>query len=184
MPKDPEVPKLRVNSYDAADRKPNQEEPGTWWKGPGWFLFFVAVHAALIAVAKQRGWEAGKIEYIRVGNVEGDPRIWIWPTDEKDPNRIRLRRYKSRFSANLSTVMIKWGMALPSGQKSRYDVRPDVNNESPVGPALYINKDKPLETKWEKVEKESRSRSKSQTPAQEAAPANQPPPPESEPTQN
>lgn len=158
-----ETPKLRVNTHSATDRKPNQEEPGCWWSGPGIFAFFLMVHTALLIVAKQRGWEANRIDFIRVANMEGDPRIWIWPTDEKDPDRIQLNRYGGRLSANLSTIMINWKLALPSGQRNRYDVRFDETGESPVGPALYINKEKVLETKWTKKKKE--------TPAEQAAPS-------------
>lgn len=163
-----ETPKLRVNTHSAAQRKPGQEEAGGWWKSPGVFLFYLMFHTALLQVAKQRGWEASSIEYIRVANLEGDPRIWFWPTDEKDPDRIPLNRYRGRLSANLSTIMINWKMALPTGQRNRYDVFMDEKGESPVGPALYIDKDKVLETKWDK---------KKGSPANQAAPAAQSPEP-------
>ncbi|MFZ5814332.1 MAG: hypothetical protein ACOY93_03410 [Bacillota bacterium] len=150
MSANPGQPKLRVNSYDAADRKPNQKEPGCWWRAPGRFAFYVMVHTALVAIARRRGWETNRVEYIRVGNVEGDPLIYIWPTDEHDPDRIPLRRYRSHLSANLSTVMVNWGLALPTGQRNRYDLLVAEPDKSPVGPALYLDKDRVLETRWEK----------------------------------
>lgn len=124
-------------------------------------------HTLMLAVARQRGWETNKIDFIRVANLEGDSRIWFWPTDETDPDRIRLRRYRSRFSANLSTTMIKWKVALPTRQRNRYDILIDEKGESPVGPALYIDMKKVRETKWDKKKKE--------TPAQQAAPTSQAP---------
>lgn len=141
---------LRMNTYSLTDRKPRQAEPTVWWQGPGHWAFLLMVRSLLISTARQRGWEANQVEYIRVANLEGDPRIWFWPTDENDPDRIPLRPYRGRLTANLSTVMINWKMALPSGQRNRYDVRQDENGESPVGPALYINRDKVLDTKWTK----------------------------------
>lgn len=175
MATNPGGSKLRVNTHDVAHRKPNQEEPGGWWWGPGFFSFFLMVHTALVLIASRRGWETNQIKFIRVANLEGDPRIWFWPTDEKDPERIELKRYRGRLTANLSTVMVNWKMALPTGQRNRYDVFTDDQGESPVGPALYINKDKVLETKWAK---------KKGSPAQQAAPTAQPPAPSNETPQN
>lgn len=83
---------------------------------------------------------------MRAANLDGDMRLWIYPTDALDPDRIPLVRYKSKMTANLSKVLKSWKLALPTGQQRWDDLH--IDPQSPVGPALVLRMDKPLETKW------------------------------------
>lgn len=169
MANEPEnpAPKIRTHSYHHLDIAPNENEPGGTMRSPGNFDLYTATHKSLVTVSQMRGASVNRVEHVQVANIEGDMRVWIYPTDAHDPDRITLRQYKSRLSLNLSKILTKWKLALPTGQKRVYDLH--IDPTSPVGPALVLHLDKPLEVKWIKSAK------KGETPASQAAPATQPP---------
>jgi len=138
-------PKLRLNDFTATDLTVREREPGCSVEGPGSFSLYTSVHKALLQVAERRGWATTEVRFIRVANLEGERRIWLYPTDESDSGRIPLRFYKGRIAVTLSHYLKKWGLLLPSGERRWYDIRWDTENKSPVGPALYLDLDKPRE---------------------------------------
>lgn len=162
-----EKPKIRHNEYSDLDTKPGQKEPGGWLHSPAQLSAYIATLKALIIVAAMRGFTWNDVKFVRVSNVEGEKRVFIYPTDETDPSRLELTRYKSRLYVNMSAPLTKWKLALPTGERRRYDL--PIDPKSPVGPALVIHLDKPLEVKFDKKK----------TPAQDAAPGSQSPPTDS-----
>ncbi len=140
-------PKVRLNDYNDTDLTASESEPGCTARGPGSFSLYTSVRKLLIQIAEKRGWTTAEIKFIRVANVEGQRRIWLYPTDESDRARIPLRISKGKYSVTLSRYLKKWGLLLPSDERRWYDILQDTQNESPIGPAVYIDLDKPRDFK-------------------------------------
>lgn len=163
------APKLRLNTRNRLQKRAVEKDPGCWVFSPGRIRFYTYVEKALIAVARQRGWEIQKVEYIRLANLEKDPRVWFYPTDGQDPERLEVKFYKGRAEVNASDTLAEWDMALPKNQSRRYDVAFDTKNESPVGPALYFDMDLVQETRINERKDKSTAKKKSATTTQPAA---------------
>lgn len=112
------------------------KDPGTTVHSPGRLKLYTTTEKGLIGVAHERGWEIQKVEFIRLANVEGSSKVWMYPTDATDPDRLVVKRYKSRLDVNASDTLAAWDMALPKNQWRRFDILTDKLKESPVGPAL------------------------------------------------
>lgn len=172
----PTQPGVRLNRRDRLRKTAREKNPGCWVISPGRIYLFAAVEKALLLIARQRGWEVQRIEFIRVGNIEGDSRLFVFPTDEEDPERVPLQRYGRRLEANLSDDLEEWDLALPQFHQRRFDLFLAGKGESPLGPALYLDLNKPLESKVVDREQQRRKRkAKAQPPEtesemQEAAP--------------
>ncbi len=162
-------PKLRINEYNALDLNTAENEPGCMTEGIGRFSFYSAVRKALVEVAGKRGMATNEVKFIRVANLEGEHRLWIYSTDESDPQRIPLRFYKSKIGVTLSKILKKWKLTLPSDERRWYDVLPDTQNQSPVGPALYIDLDRPRDMKKISTEKKDDTTPQQPTPGQQSA---------------
>jgi|GEM_PF-2859697 len=152
-------PKLRLNEYDDMDLSTAENEPGCTAVGPGSFSLYSSVRKALIQVAEKRGWVTSAVDFIRVANLEGERRIWICPTDSNDPARIPIRKNRGKYAVTLSRYLKKWKLTLPSHERRWYDILHDTENKSPIGPALYIDLDRPRD--WRRLS--------STTPAQQSA---------------
>lgn len=140
-------PKLRLNGHDNLRRRAAERAPGCWVWSPGRIYFYKVVAKALVALARQRGWEVQRVDHIRVANLEGESRLWIFPTSEEDPERITLHWSRTAISANLSDQLVEWDLALPRKMRRRFYVQVNPPVESPVGPALLIDLNAPVETK-------------------------------------
>jgi hypothetical protein len=161
-------PKVRLNTRSHVQKRAVEKDPACWANSPGRLGLLSAVEKLLIVVAKQRGVEIQKVEQVRIANIEGDSRVWLYTTDATDPERLEVKRYKGRLEVNASDTLAAWDMALPKNERRRYDILIDKQHESPVGPAIYFDMSKPLETKHT---------DKSAKPKQQAAAATQAPAP-------
>jgi hypothetical protein len=144
-PKPATEPKVRLNTRSHVQKRAVEKDPACWAHSPGRLGLLSAVEKLLIAVARARGLEIQKVEQVRIANIEGDSRVWIFTTDASDPERLEVKRYKSRLEINASDTLAAWDMALPKNQRRRYDILTDKQQESPVGPAIYFDMSKPLE---------------------------------------
>lgn len=139
--------KLRQNLRDRLMKTARQKGSRCWGSTPARFSMYQYVDSMLLKVARQRGYELQRIEYLRVANLEGQSILWLYPTHGEDPDRIEIKRGSSKLEINLSDQLEEWGLALPRNIRRQFDVLPDTEDQSPVGPALYIDLNKPLQSK-------------------------------------
>ena len=140
------APKLRTNENDPFVQQRHQKESGGWLSSPGRLELFAAGYWELIKVAGLRAIKAREITYVLVGNVEGEKKVYIWPTDGEDPLRIPVRRQKDgKTTITISRSLVSWKMAIPVGTAERFDLI--LVQESPWGPALMMDLANSLEKK-------------------------------------
>jgi hypothetical protein len=131
------------NDRSANFRKGNQRAPGCWGHSPATFELFAAGDKLLTDVAELRGERVKQVEYVRAAMVEGSKTVYIFNTQEGDPDRIATHRYSSACWTNLITLLGPAKMTIRTGYRERFDVTLEPN--SPVGPALAIDLTRVLE---------------------------------------
>lgn len=129
----------------------------------------------LLKVAEKRGQKLLELTKIRIANIEGESRVWLYPTEKSDPFGIEIAYQNVKARVNLGPQLTKWGLALPRHHKEWFHLIYADSPESPVGPALYFDLDKPYKIKL--------TGKKAETPAKTAAATTQPQTPSSDPDQ-
>lgn len=142
-------PQVRVNTITTNVRRRNQRTPGCWMQSPATLLGFKATQWALVDTARERNLNISEVTKVRTAIVDGEQRIWIYPTLDTDPDGIEIKQYKrgSGPAINLYNFLAQENLLIPVGRAQRFDLVPMDRPESPVGPALLLDFTKVLEDK-------------------------------------
>lgn len=165
-------PKLRLNDFTRENATRAFNECSIAGETPFYADIFRVTEWGLLKVAEQRGLKLLEVSKIRIANLEGDSRVFVYPTKKSDPEGIEVTRKNGRTRANLGPQLTQWGLALPRGHKEWFHLKHADSPESPVGPALYFDLEKPYKVKLKGKKAES--------PAQQAAAGNEPQTPDTE----
>lgn len=137
-------PKLIFNSYDAEITKGNQNESGGWMHAPAYLELFKAAVDRLAQVSRERGTTVRRVKHVRAALEEGSKKIWIFPTEQRDPDAIPVNYYRRKATINLITLLGQAKLTVETGYRERYALEFAPAN-CPVGPALEINMGRMLE---------------------------------------
>jgi hypothetical protein len=165
-----EQPKLRQNKKQRYIVKPNQYGSGGWLIAPALLEIFRATEPALLEVAEKRQQSVTQVDWVRCARLENEKRIYIYPSDAKDPDAIEVKRYGGKTSINLISFMAPEGLCVEQGYKERYFLGA-AGPDSPAGPALVFDMEKPVERKPVAPSKRSGARRKAKQESAPAAPA-------------
>lgn len=146
----------------------NAHYSSAWIKGPGAVTLLVEAARDLCQVSEMRGEPATEIPFVRILVLPSTRTLLVWPTDDKDLQRIEVtwKEGVAKFLASDELRAAK--IPVESGKKVRYNVH--VLKQSKVGPALAIDMRVELETKL-LPKKKSYSRAKSKKKAAKETPA-------------
>jgi hypothetical protein len=135
------------NSPDVELTSRNQHGQEFWLHSPANMELFAVTYRRLLDVAKLRKLDTREIAYIRAARVSGTDLTFVYPTTDKDPNRIPLTKYSAHYWGNLRTLLEPAGRLVEVGYRKRYAM--ELIPDSPVGPALVFDFDRPLESRQE-----------------------------------
>lgn len=116
-----------------------------WIKGPGAVTLLVEAGRDLCQVSELRGEPATEIPFVRILVLPGAKTILVWPTHEKDLQKVEVT-WKQGVAKFLASDELRAAqIPVESGKKVRYNVH--VVTQSKVGPVLAIDMSHELETK-------------------------------------
>lgn len=124
------------NQPDAEYLTAAMNRPGGWMYGPAMFQFFAA---AVIALQKLgfRSLGTNTVDKVRACLIDGTKHVYIVPTDADDRSGIQVNRYSDQTWINLVKLLAPAGLRVKSGYRERYEL--SLVEESPVGPALFLD---------------------------------------------
>lgn len=159
--------KLVHNTVGQQVKKRSAKEASVWIESPGYHRFLAEAQKMLGSVGLGDGVPLKQVDYIRVARVEGSQVIHIYPTTDKDPDGIEVKRKNHRVTANLSDTLIAWNLALPVNTRSRFRVQMTTAAD-PVHPAIKLDLAAPVETETivRKGKKKSTNQNSQTQPAQ------------------
>ena len=169
--------KAVLNRPVARTVRRNFKPPGLWNESPATLVFFRTAEWALHDLAVEEKINLGSqsmVTRVRVARNDGEPSVFIRPTDWDDPLGIPVQRKNGKTWINLYDFMAEAGWLLPVRQAQRHSMERDQEGKSPIGPALFFDTTAVLEQKTIK-RKQSKSKKKtSQTTALTEAASPQP----------
>lgn len=166
-------PKVQLNDFSRENPTRAFNECSIAGQSPFNAELFKVTEWELRKVAEKRGLKILELTKLRVANVEGESRVWLYPTKKSDPRGIAVTRNGGKVRVNLGPQLTKWGLALPRHHKEWFYLIYADAPESPVGPALYFDLESPYRIKL--------TGKKAETPAQRAAAGNENQTPDTEP---
>lgn len=185
-PQGNQTPKSRVQIFRRANVDPletlrqDQYGPGGKLHSPATLEFTAATAIALKQVARARGSVDGKVTHVLVGLDDEEPLLYIFPPGPEDPaeDALEIKRYERSAWVGLREVLAPRKYLVEPGYFKRYDLK-IVGEESPVGPALVMDLEHPVEQKPEsKGKKKSQGTAKAgkkeDAPAKAEAPKQEP----------
>ncbi|HLN65438.1 MAG TPA: hypothetical protein VK464_28275 [Symbiobacteriaceae bacterium] len=153
----------------------NFKPPGLWNESPATLSLFRTAEWDLHDLAVEEKVNLGAqsmVTRVRVARNDGDPRVYIRPTDWDDPLGIPVQRKDSKTTINIYAFMAEAGMLLPVLRAHRHSLERDMEGKSPIGPALVFDTSAVLEQKTiKRKQRTSKKKSNQNTTPQEAAPA-------------
>lgn len=122
---------------------------GGWIHAPALLEIFKKTQVVLAQIAAMRGLLLGQVKVVRLARIRGEKRIYIIPVSEGDPDAIEIKHYSGKKSINMIEFLADDDLAVPTGYKERYLLQVvTADDGSPVGPALLLDLDKPLERQF------------------------------------
>lgn len=175
-PKPQEQPKVQLNDFSRENPTRAFNDCALSGQSPFNAELFKVTEWELLKVAEKRNLKILELTKVRIANIEGQSRVWIYPTKKSDPKGITVTRKDGKTRVNLGPQMTRWGLALPKRHKEWFYLIHGDSPESPVGPALYFDLNNPYRIKL--------TGKKTETPAQRAAAPDEKQTPETNPDTN
>ena len=151
----------------------NQYTNGGWLHSPAQLELFARSIKFLIKLNRARGIDANWVPYVRAARLKGEDIVYVWPTDEKDEDKIEVRPRSAHAWINIRSLLEPSFHTVEQGYRVRYEIVAD--DKSPVGPALKFDLSKPLERKRQPPSKQGKSGKAKAAPAQPQDTTTQPP---------
>lgn len=149
MPKDessgPEEKKVVFNQVGRQVKKRTAKEASCWIWSPGNLQLLKEGEKLVAATGKGGAPPVKQVDYLRAAWVPGSEKVYIFLTNEKDPDAVTVNRTGKRVTANLSDDFIAWGIALAVNTKSRFRMVP-ATPQDPVYPSVVVDVGAPVET--------------------------------------
>ncbi len=137
---------IEFNVAGKKARKRSQREASIWIFSPGNFQLLKWGERAIAGLGIRGGPPISQVDYLRAARVKGKRRVFLFATDDKDPDAVEVNRADRRVTANFSDDFIDWGYALAINTRSRFRLIPSTPAD-PIHPAMIIDLDAPLDTK-------------------------------------
>jgi hypothetical protein len=149
MPKDEssgqEPVKVVFNQVGRQVKKRTAKEASCWIWSPGNLQLLKEGEKLVAATGKGGAPPVKQVDYVRAAWVPGSEKVYIFLSNEKDPDAVTVNRSGKRVTANLSDDFIAWGIALAVNTKSRFRMVP-ATPQDPVYPAVVVDVGAPVET--------------------------------------
>lgn len=127
-----------VENDKAAHYRPSYSHiSSAWVQSPGAITLLAEASHDLNTVAALRSTPATRVAFVRALALPAIKTLLIWPTDEKDPQKIEVSWRGGHASFSASEVLIRAKIPVESRRRKRFEVR--IAKETKVGPALAID---------------------------------------------
>lgn len=157
-------PKLILNSVKTQVLSRAAYRTGTGWlHSPARLQLLTVAARNLVSIARERGMDVGEVLYARAARLEGQHEIYVYPTDEKDPDRLEVTKQKGNLWINLRTLLAPPDLLFAPGISVRYDIAV-AGPESPVGRSLVFDRSVEKARKITVKKKTTGSKAKSKQP--------------------
>lgn len=150
-----EVMEYNISTTDPADvvesepkelRRTNALPPCAWIQSPAMVTVPIEGIKVLLRVARKRKWSGNKIPHVRLAFLKTENLLLVAPTMETSSKAVETARTgKGPIRFNAITVLQPGKMTVTKGYKELFRV--GMTNESPIGPALVIDMNRPLKSK-------------------------------------
>lgn len=137
-------PELVLNSRETELVNRNQYANGGWLHSPANLALFSRSISYLKQLNKARQIDSNWVPYVRAAREKDATIVYIWPTDEKDPDKIEVKKRGSQARINIRSLLEPTHHTVDLGYRVRYEIVP-AGEDSPVGPALMFDLAHPLE---------------------------------------
>lgn len=163
-------PKVRMNSFRRNRRTRAHKESSFWMISPANLRLVIKVIWDLVTVAEMNGQVGLEVTHVRVANVEGETKIYMWPTDMDDPEGLEIKNSGGKRRLNLGAYLEEWNLALPVRTKERFRLSIVEEPKTPDGVpnALMWDMSAPLERQIIKESKKKKGEQKSEQNGQQA----------------
>lgn len=140
-------PNVRMNSFRRNRQTRVHKESSAWIISPGNMHPVTKVIWDLVTVAEMNSQIRLTVTHVRVANVEGETKVYIWPADMDDPEALEIKHTGKRYRLNLGPYLEEWNLALPVRTKERFrlTITPDSQTPEGVPNALMFDLSAPLE---------------------------------------
>lgn len=143
----PDQPTVRMNTFRRNRQTRAHKESSCWATTPGNTDLVTKVMWDLNTVAEMNGRVGLEVTHIRVANVEGETKVYMWPIDRNDPEALEIKQTGGKRRVNLGPFLEDCGLALPARTRERFRLVIVPNSATPanVPNALMFDLSAPLE---------------------------------------
>lgn len=134
---------LIFNNQQAELLNRNQYESGGWLHSPANLQLFARSVKQLVGLNRALSIDEKWVPYVRAARPKGKDIVYIYPTDEHDPNKIDVHKRDGNAWINLRSLLEPSHHTVELGYRVRYEIV--AVNDSPVGPALKLDLAKEVE---------------------------------------
>lgn len=163
--------KVRMNSFRRNRQTRAHKESGGWVESPGNMELYKKTIWDLTTVGERNGHVGLEVTHVRVANLEGETKVYVWPTDRNDPEALEIKQSGGKHRLNLGMFLEECGLALPVRTRERFRLEIVSDTETPEGVpnALMFDLSTPLEQRQIKVKKEAKKSQPQESPARQSA---------------